>query len=101
MPQQFVRDFRKLTFSAYKKTFDATGNYVDHGRLTRDFKRITAPTMVVFGAEDRLVDSEGAVQFSTIRPSARVVIVPDTGHTPMVQQPDTVAGLVRQLSSLR
>lgn len=101
VPGQFVRDFRKLTFGAYKKTFDESADYVEQGRLTRDFKRIKAPTMVVFGAEDRLVDSEGAVQYSTIRPAARIVIVPDSGHTPMVQQPDTVAGLFRQLSSLR
>jgi pimeloyl-ACP methyl ester carboxylesterase len=100
VPRQFVRDFRKLTFDAYKKTFDESGDYVKQGRLTRDFKRITAPTMVVFGAEDRLVDSEAAVHFPS-RPRVRVVIVPDAGHAPMVQQPDTVAGLFSQLSSLR
>jgi pimeloyl-ACP methyl ester carboxylesterase len=101
VPGQFVRDFRKLTFGAYKKTFDESADYVKQGRQTRDFKRITAPTMVVFGAEDKLVDSESAPQFSNIRPAARVVIVPDSGHAPMIQQPDTVAGLFRQLSSMR
>ena len=101
VPSQFVRDFRKLTFGAYKKTYDESGDYVRQGRQSRDFKRITAPTMVVFGAEDKLVDSESSVQFSKIRPAVRVVIVPDSGHTPMIQQPDTVAGLFRQLSSMR
>ena len=56
VPEQFVRDVRRLTYSSFKKTYDESGDYVDDGNLANDFKRARAPAMVVFGRQDRLVD---------------------------------------------
>ena len=99
-PHQFVRDVRKMTFSSYRKTYERSRDYVESGRLARDYRSIKVSATIVFGAEDRLVDSEAAQQFSKLRPS-HVVLVPGAGHSPMVEKPVLVAGLLRQISPRR
>jgi pimeloyl-ACP methyl ester carboxylesterase len=49
---------------------------------------ITAPTLVVWGAEDRLVPVGDATEFEWLIPGARKLIYPDTGHLAMLERPD-------------
>jgi pimeloyl-ACP methyl ester carboxylesterase len=90
VPDQFVRDFRKLTYTSFKKTSNESGDYVDDGHLARDYRRIRAPTMVVYGRGDRLVDPASAQKLSSLRAS-RVVLIDGAGHSAMVERPDELA----------
>ena len=94
VPQEFVEDFQDLTFTAYKKTYDESADYVDDGDLKNDFRRSRAPAMVIFGAKDELVDPKAAREYPKIRP-ARVEYVPGAGHAVMVEKPGQVAALIR------
>jgi pimeloyl-ACP methyl ester carboxylesterase len=94
IPQEFVEDFEDLTYTAYKKTYDESAEYVDDGDLERDFRRSRAPAMVIFGSEDRLVDPRAAREYPKIRP-ARVEYVSGAGHAVMVERPAEVARLIR------
>jgi pimeloyl-ACP methyl ester carboxylesterase len=93
IPQEFVDDFQDLTFTAYKKTYDESADYVDDGDLENDFRRSRAPAMIVFGAKDELVDPKAAREYPKIRP-ARVEYVPGAGHAVMVEKPRDVARLI-------
>lgn len=53
--------------------------------------RITAPTLVVWGTEDRLVSVALAPRTARAIPDARLLVLPDIGHTAQLEDPQTVA----------
>jgi pimeloyl-ACP methyl ester carboxylesterase len=93
VPDQFVDDVKRMTFSSYKKTFDESADYVNDGHLARDFRTVHAPTMIVFGRQDRLVDPSSAQKFDDLRRS-HIVLIPGAGHAAMVEKPVALARAV-------
>jgi pimeloyl-ACP methyl ester carboxylesterase len=55
---------------------------------------VSAPTLLVWGREDNLVPVKDADEFERLIPSARKVILEDTGHVPMLERPQTFNDLV-------
>lgn len=56
---------------------------------------IVAPTLVLWGADDRLVPASQAAHWAAGIPHAQVEILPRTGHVPMVERPEEVSRLLR------
>lgn len=56
--------------------------------------RITAPTLVVWGAADKLVTVRKAPRTATLIPRARLLVLPRTGHVAQMERPGTVARAV-------
>jgi pimeloyl-ACP methyl ester carboxylesterase len=52
--------------------------------------QVTLPTLVVWGANDRLVPVDDGRDFASRIPGARLVIVPDSGHAPEIEKPEAV-----------
>ena len=77
----------------------ATGKFIwpipDKG-LKKRVHRIEAPTLIVWGQDDRLVPPVYADEFTRRIPAARVQIVDGAGHAPHLEQPATVARLVAE-----
>ena len=48
---------------------------------------VTIPTLIVWGAHDELLPLKLGQRFAAEIPGARLVIVPDTGHAPMIETP--------------
>ena len=102
VPDVFVDDFNKLTYTAYKKTYDESGDYVDDGHLARDLRSVRVPRLVIFGKDDRLVEPAAeAAGFYRTRFGVRVALVPGAGHSPMVEQPAATARLLRAADPAR
>jgi pimeloyl-ACP methyl ester carboxylesterase len=55
VPKVLVDDFNEVTYTAYKKTYDESGNYVSEGQLGKDLRSVRVPRLVIFGKDDRLV----------------------------------------------
>jgi pimeloyl-ACP methyl ester carboxylesterase len=76
----------------------ATGKFLwpipDKG-LKKRIHRVRVPTLLVWGEADRLVPAVYAEEFARRIPGARVEIVDQAGHAPHLEQPDTVAKLIR------
>jgi pimeloyl-ACP methyl ester carboxylesterase len=53
--------------------------------------RITAPTLVVWGGQDRLVAPDLAPVVAGRIPQSRLLELPDVGHVPMMEVPDVTA----------
>jgi pimeloyl-ACP methyl ester carboxylesterase len=102
VPDVFVDDFNKLTYTAYKKTYDESGDYVDDGHFARDLRSVRVPRLVIFGRDDRLVEpaSEAAAYYRA-HLGVPVQLVAGAGHSPMVEQPATVARLLQRLDPSR
>jgi pimeloyl-ACP methyl ester carboxylesterase len=79
----------------------ATGKFIwpipDKG-LKKRIHRVKAPTLLVWGKEDRFVPPVYAGEFTRRLPGARVQMVDQAGHAPQVEQPETVARMVREFA---
>jgi pimeloyl-ACP methyl ester carboxylesterase len=64
---------------------------VGRGTAWRDAARVTAPSLVIYGARDRLVDPRAAGRAAHAFPNARIVVLPHTGHVAMMERPHQVA----------
>jgi pimeloyl-ACP methyl ester carboxylesterase len=56
--------------------------------------RIDVPTLLIWGAHDRLVPPDYAAAWQKLIPHAKLVIVPDCGHLPHVEQPQPYAAAI-------
>jgi pimeloyl-ACP methyl ester carboxylesterase len=65
--------------------------------LWRDAKRVTAPTLLIYGRHDRLVDSRNAARAARQFRGSRVVVLPDVGHVAQLEKPEVVAREFRML----
>ncbi len=70
-----------------------TAEFVRKGRHSawRDAARVTAPTLVIYGSRDRLVDARMAGRAAHQFADARVVVLPRTGHVAHMERPAAVA----------
>jgi pimeloyl-ACP methyl ester carboxylesterase len=66
------------------------------GSLWRDAARVTAPTLVIHGSHDRLVNPATAARAARSFRHGRVVVLPRIGHVAMMERPDLVAAEMQQ-----
>ena len=57
----------------------------------RDAALITAPTLVIYGHDDRLVNARMAGRAAHAFQNARIVVMPSTGHVAHMEHPNLVA----------
>ena len=49
------------------------------------------PTLILWGAEDRILHVSGAKILESVMPKAKVVIMEGVGHVPMIEKPEESA----------
>jgi pimeloyl-ACP methyl ester carboxylesterase len=90
---------RVMARVALQWAMGATGKFIwpipDKG-LKKRIHRIRVPTLLVWGKDDRLVPLLYAEEFARRIAGARVETVEQAGHVPHLEQPETVARLVRE-----
>ena len=62
------------------------------GRLSA----IRVPTLVVWGAAERIFPREHADAYARAIPGSRLVVIEDAGHLPQMETPEQLLGLVRE-----
>jgi pimeloyl-ACP methyl ester carboxylesterase len=92
-------DKSKVTDSLVERYFELTlreGNrqaFVDRFKMSKkttaynNIKNIKQPTLLIWGANDLLIPIENAYKFHKDLPNDTLVILDDTGHTPMEESP--------------
>lgn len=61
------------------------------GSLWSVAPRISAPTLVVWGTDDRVISVRRAPRTARLIPRARLLVLPRTGHVAQMERPTTVA----------
>lgn len=69
---------------------ESVANWSSDGRLAA----ISCPTLVLCGTDDGMVPPENSRQIASQIPRARLELIPECGHLPMLEKPDEVARLV-------
>ncbi|MGW0840788.1 alpha/beta fold hydrolase [Streptomyces sp. NPDC002787] len=65
--------------------------------LWRQAERVLAPTLLVYGRRDQLVGFRMAQRAAQAFRYSRLVCLPDAGHVAMMEYPETVAAMFREL----
>jgi pimeloyl-ACP methyl ester carboxylesterase len=68
--------------------------YMHNPRLAHFLPRVTNPTLIIWGREDRIVPVECGEQYRRLLPGATLTVLERCGHLPPIEQPDRFAGLV-------
>jgi pimeloyl-ACP methyl ester carboxylesterase len=68
--------------------------YMHNPRLDRFLPRVTNPTSIIWGREDRIVPVICGEQYRKALPDARLTVLDKCGHMPPFEQPDVFARLV-------
>ena len=69
----------------------------DRWPLWRLAARVQAPTLLVYGLKDRLVDPRTASRAARTFPDNRMLLLPDSGHVSQMEHPGAVAAAIRRL----
>ncbi len=87
----YVRTFRGLVTSFLRAYLPGAGS------LWRLAQNVTAPTLVIWGRQDRLVDIGLAPRVAGAIPDSRLLIIDKVGHVAQMEQPRPVARAVLAL----
>jgi pimeloyl-ACP methyl ester carboxylesterase len=93
VPDQFVSDFRRMTYSSYDGSHQESDDYGSDRAVSDRLAQVGRPLLVIFGTEDELVDVDSASDYRKV-PGSRIKLIPGAGHSPMVEKPDQVSGLI-------
>ncbi|MFQ5665714.1 MAG: alpha/beta fold hydrolase [Candidatus Binatia bacterium] len=68
--------------------------YFHNPKLERRLDRITAPTLVVWGRQDRLIPLAHGERYAARIPGARLAVIDNCGHLPALERPDELYTLL-------
>jgi pimeloyl-ACP methyl ester carboxylesterase len=96
IPDEFVEDVDRLTFSAYDGSASGSDDYVKEEPLDQRMKETGLPLMVLMGAEEQIVhDPKTALaEYARNVPGAQTHLIAGSGHSPNVEKPRQTANLV-------
>jgi pimeloyl-ACP methyl ester carboxylesterase len=94
VPDRFVDDFRRMTYTSYDSSPEAENVYSDAIPLDTRLKRAGARVLAIFGDEEQLYQSRPALAAYRANSGAQTKLVPGAGHSPNVETPALTAALV-------
>jgi pimeloyl-ACP methyl ester carboxylesterase len=73
--------------------------YAHNPRLPRFLPRVTNPSLIVWGREDRIIPVICGEQYERLLPNATLRVIEGCGHSPMIERPDDFVALLREFVS--
>jgi len=88
-PSQLPEEVLLPQFKAMEALAKVAWNpYFHNPKLERRLDRIIAPTLIVWGREDRLIPLAHGERYAARIPGARLAVIDCCGHFPAIEQPD-------------
>jgi pimeloyl-ACP methyl ester carboxylesterase len=98
VPDEFVEDFRRLTYNSYSSSPREENDYTDAAPLDERLRETGVPVLAIFGAEEQIYDPEESLAaYAAV--GAETELVPGAGHSPNVERPVLTATLVMRFAS--
>ena len=96
IPDEFVEDVDRMTFSAYDDSPDGFDDYTKEESLDRRMAETGKPLMVIMGAEEQIVDqpAKRLAEYRATVPGTETKLISGAGHSPNVEKPAQTAALV-------
>jgi pimeloyl-ACP methyl ester carboxylesterase len=90
IPQDFVHQFRDISFAAFGATSQAIRAYLTEQPLPARLAPLAKPLLVLFGDEDRRWRPSSAADYHAV-PNATITMLPGAGHSPNLEDPPRTA----------
>jgi pimeloyl-ACP methyl ester carboxylesterase len=96
VPDAFVEDVKRMTYSAYTGSHDAFDDYTGEKPLPERAAALGKPLLAIMGAEEQIASDprEALAAYEQADPRARTELVAGAGHSPNVEKPARTAALV-------
>jgi pimeloyl-ACP methyl ester carboxylesterase len=96
VPDAFVEDVKRLTYSAYTDSHDAFDEYTGEKPLPERAAALHKPLLAIMGAEEQIASDprEALAAYRKGDPGVETTLVAGAGHSPNVEKPAQTAGLV-------
>jgi pimeloyl-ACP methyl ester carboxylesterase len=96
VPDEFVEDVDRMTFSAYDDSASGFDDYTKEEPLDRRMAETGKPLMVIMGAEEQIIDepAKRLAEYRAVVPGAKTKLISGAGHSPNVEKPAQTAALV-------
>ncbi len=96
VPDEFVEDVKRMTFSAYDDSASGFDDYVKEEPLDRRMAETGKPLMVIMGAEEQIIDqpAKRLAEYRAAVPGTETKLISGAGHSPNVEKPAQTAALV-------
>jgi pimeloyl-ACP methyl ester carboxylesterase len=103
VPDAFVADVNRLTYTAYDESPAGTEDFLDEASLDKRMRDTGKPLMVLMGAEEQVVDDpqRALAQYAAAVPSAETHLIVGAGHSPNVEKPAQTSALVLAFANQR
>lgn len=98
VPDRFVDDFRRLTYSAYDASPEAEDAYTESAPLNVRLSRVGVPLLAIFGAKEQIYDPRAALRAYAQVSGARTRLLARAGHSPNVERPRATARLILEFT---
>jgi pimeloyl-ACP methyl ester carboxylesterase len=92
IPEQFVHDLRRATWTALTSSAASSREYLEERPLDQRMAPTHRPLLVIFGLRDGLVAPAAAGAWKV--PGEQVVRLPGVGHSPEFERPQRTASLL-------
>ncbi len=101
VPDAFVEDVKRLTYTAYDESPDGVNDFVNEESLDQRMKVAAKPLMVLMGAEEQIVNDpqRALAQYKRAVPGAQTHLIQGAGHSPNVEKPAETARLVLEFGA--
>lgn len=96
VPDAFVEDVKRMTFSSYDESPTGSEDFVDEAPLDERMRETGKPLMVIMGAEEQIIEDPAAALAEYVDgvPGVEVKLIADAGHSPNVEKPAQTASLI-------
>lgn len=94
VPDAFVEDVKRMTYSAYTGSHDAYDNYSGEEPLPQRAAATGKPTLAIMGAEEQIAKDPQEALAAYKAAGAQTQLVQGAGHSPEVEQPAQTAALI-------
>jgi pimeloyl-ACP methyl ester carboxylesterase len=96
VPDAFVEDVKRLTYSAYTGSHDAFDEYTGKKSLPERAAALGKPLLAIMGAEEQIASDprESLAAYRAGDPDSETKLIAGAGHSPNVEKPVQTANLV-------
>lgn len=86
--QAFLEDFLMADYEAALETIYTSVSKEATEEMPQAYRRVTLPTLLISGEFDQIIEAEMGRQAATLNPKVKYVMIPNTSHFPMLEDPE-------------
>jgi pimeloyl-ACP methyl ester carboxylesterase len=94
VPDAFVEDVKRMTYSSYTGSHDAFDDYTGEEALPQRAAATGKPVLAMMGAEEQIASDPRQALAAYRAAGARTALIAGAGHSPNVEKPARTAALV-------